>query len=164
MKGTFSIPNLKVNRIVDNSFKNSVNSSDSNEEKRELGHGVITFNTHDDAKIDSEESSSTDIDLTKALIKNTIQKSVAGSSKKFDYLNVNCEKELADDFNCTMDISSIINTTARISKRVSAFGKIVCYKYKKFVPIIVNDKQLCKFSFNIPSPDDMILKYLKTER
>lgn len=142
IRGSCSIPASKSSEIARLQSTNCINSADT-VDKNTLGN----------------------IDLTKALIKDASQKSVTNLSKKFDYLDVNCKKdtEISDDYSCMMDISFILKKKSVFSKKVSPFGRILCRKYKKFVPVFSNNKkQSSKFLFDVLSPDDLIMSYLRT--
>lgn len=114
------------------------------------------------------------IDLTLALRDTKSAPLVSKNSKhveeEFDLPFIDCEVNAPESnetlYECKMDISDILKRKHKLNKKVSKFGKILCYKYKKVhqrsFDLTDPYKQKCrKFYFDNPSPDDIILTNLK---
>lgn len=142
-----------------------------------LTNNVSELRLSDDSKQKNKTSIGNNqwhIDLTLALRDTKSAPLVTKISKHveedFDMPFIDCESN-APEFNdilyeCKMDISDVLKQKYRLSKKVSKFGKVLCYKYKKTChrPFDLTDpyKQKCrKFYFDCPSPDDVILTNLK---
>lgn len=112
------------------------------------------------------------IDLSAALkdmgsASSTTKKNTNNSIEQFDIPFTDCETESESfTFECKMDIKDIMLQKHRLKKSVSEFGKVLCLKYKRRVPYIVEivnyyKQQKTVFNFDTPSPDDLIHNHLR---
>lgn len=133
----------------------------------------------EDKNLQNSIDSNWHIDLTKALrVSNSapqIRHKRTDSTNPLDVENfvpqfIDCDAELENssvvsEF-CNMDISWILSTENNNTKIASKFGKVLCRRYKRPKPYFVNVtkdnalKDISPFSFNTPSPDDIISSHL----
>lgn len=118
------------------------------------------------------------IDLTNAL-RNSTSVTLSKSKPRFienevvfpkNFLpitvNTAAIKKDAPKIMCELDISDMMHYSNKLENRVSRFGKIICRKYKYRSPAYFKesgqkDVENNLFAFDNPSPDDLILKFLK---
>jgi elongation factor 1 alpha-like protein len=159
-----------VSSHLTKSFKNNL-SIDSTVQVDKIVNNIDSLKITKETPSVNLSSSNYQIDLSVALKSSPSVQSLPNRSKhdlkeeKFEIPFIDCDTDLETKtiLKSSFDVKDILNIYLHNVKPVSNFGKVLCRNYRRRCRIKIKRHAVkAKFNFTTPSPDDSIIKHLKT--